>query len=1169
MATITGTNLLNQFLADRGITTLSTVQKQALAARLDQMMAANTFSDTQIAVVLGSNPTILASVPAGQTPLTVLGSTVSQAKTEVTNDTPPNPNPVITYTLAASATEINEAAANTFTVTASAPVTVATEVTFQLALGTAQLNDFGAGSFNAAKVVIPAGQTTATYAYTAIGNDGTELSETYSVTATVAGVAVGTQNVTILDGNAGAGETFKLTANQDNVTGTSGNDTIDATNTTLQASDAINGGAGTDTFNYTDAGTTGGNVPAALVSNVEIINVRNVNGSAAVAATKEQVTLTFNDITGGANTGASVALAGDTTVTKTTAVSATETGAALASYFASNLPGGYEFVSLNGNQLVIRAAAAGTKTDLTSTFTAGTGAGAAGSNATVAIVQGTAEVASTGVTDTVAASNFAGATDFNSVNSLNKVVFTGLSGTQAVGIKGNGTVLNGDVDYTLAATATATTINVADGTKQGTVTNTGANVATATINSTGAANTLTGIDLGTGTNVTSLTVNAASNLKTAINNDFAATAALTVAGAASSVELTGGSTATLKTIDASGLTAGGLTIALSTTNTSFKGGQGNDVVTTAAIGATASVDAGAGTADILVANADTDVDSAAEAALYKGFEVLRTAADSSKTYDMSLFTASTIGAVQVSTATSQTISKMTAAQAGAVTVRGDQTTNLTLALADATGTADVVGLTLSNPTATATAPADVDVAGLIISGVETLNITSSGGGVDLTNAGTLNSLTFGTAATDINKLANITVAGASSLEITLDDTGRAITLTSSQTGTAALKVAGDLLKGSSVTTTANKDDITVTAQAAGGASDFITYNAGAGDDAISAAVTAINNTDSTKASVKIEGGAGVDTLTISGGGATMVDANFQFLTGIEKLTVGADGAVDLKTGGFFDTNFKAAGIELTADVSATNGDTISVDMATFTGNVKATLTNATDSATTITTGAGVDTIKVTNAGTATTDTITVAAGAGADTININSKATGAAANVIVVTGGQGADTINLAETARGTATTQNQAKLNVAAGDSTVAAADVVTGFRLADGTNYSDNLNLDSFQIAGAQTAAAVTGYTGAELTYSISAAGKMTFAGSKAATLTATQVADLAVQLVTAADGDSVFFISGNDAYVFNNNSAGDTLVKLVGLGGTADTLVGLTGTNTTTTDGYLYIG
>jgi len=152
-------------------------------------------------------------------------------------------------------------------------------------------------------------------------------------------------------------------------------------------------------------------------------------------------------------------------------------------------------------------------------------------------------------------------------------------------------------------------------------------------------------------------------------------------------------------------------------------------VTTAAIGATASVDAGAGTADVLVVGAATDTDTAAEGALYKGFEVLRTGASQ----DMAVFTGSTITAVQVNAGTDIAISNLTAAQAAAVTVRGDVAAGsnggvegLDLILASATGTADVIGLTLSNSTATASAPADVDVAALSIAGVETLNVTSTG-----------------------------------------------------------------------------------------------------------------------------------------------------------------------------------------------------------------------------------------------------------------------------------------------------------------------------------------------------------------------------------------------------------------------------------------------------------
>ena len=867
-----------------------------------------------------------------------------------------------------------------------------------------------------------------------------------------------------------------------------------------------------------------------------------MNGSAAVAATKETVTLNFNSITGGDTTEASVALVGDTTVTKTTVAAGTLTGADLAAHFAANLPGGYEFVSLSGSQLVIRATTAGTKTDLGVTYTAGTGTGAAGTAPTSSIVQGTAEVASTGVTDTVAASNFAGATDFNSVNSLNKVVFTGLSGTQNVGIVGNGSVLNGDVDYTLAATAVATTINVKDGTKQGTVTNTGASVATATINSTGAANTLTGIDLGTGTNVTSLTVNAATNLKTAINNDFAATAALTVAGAASSVELTGGAAATLKTIDASGLTAGGLTIALSTTNTSFKGGQGNDVVTTAAIGATASVDAGAGTADVLVVGAAGDTDSAAEGALYKGFEVLRTADDQ----NMAFFSNSTITGIQMNAATSKTLSNVTAAQAGALTVRGDQTTAFTVTLADATGTADVVGLTLSNPTATATAPADVDVAGFSIAGVETLNITSSGGDANLTGT-QLNSVAFANGGAD--KLKTITVAGASSLDLSLTNTAVAVTLTSAQTGTGSLKVAGNVIKGSSITTTANKDDITVTAQADGAAGDFITYNAGAGDDAISATAAAINNSVNTKASVKIDGGAGTDTLTFSETNLTLGDAQFQYITNIEKFVNSTAGTVAITTGGFFDTNYKAAGAEFTLG-ETTTGAARSLDASSFTGNLKVTVSNHnTANVSTVKTGSGNDTITLTQSATANTTTHVVEAGLGNDTITAKNA-------LVKVTGGKGADVIDITDA------TNDADTIVIAAGDSTAAARDKVTGFQAVAGTG--DILDLAGTFSLQAAVAAADGTDSGVIKSHSITAGGIITFddinAYDTALVINSSNLAD-ALAYATAnftTAGKTVGFAYDSD----NNGTADATIVFQAGAtaaDATVVELVGLTGVTT----------
>lgn len=252
----------------------------------------------------------------------------------VVNDT----SKAMTFTLTAASAEINEGVANTFTVTASEAVAVDTEVTFQLALGTAQLEDFGAGSFNPAKVTIKAGEKTASYAYTAIANDGTELSETYSVSATVGGVAVGTANVTILDGGVGAGETFTLTNGVDSGSafiGTAGNDTFNAarnaTGETWTTGDVVDGGQGNDTINIIMTGAYATPV-AAKISNIETINITsgatgsvvdsttwtgatalNVNAPGAITATAAGTTAV--NVTGTAQANNAVAVDGGSTVT--------------------------------------------------------------------------------------------------------------------------------------------------------------------------------------------------------------------------------------------------------------------------------------------------------------------------------------------------------------------------------------------------------------------------------------------------------------------------------------------------------------------------------------------------------------------------------------------------------------------------------------------------------------------------------------------------------------------------------------------------------------------------------------------------------------------------------------------------------------------------------------
>lgn len=142
---------------------------------------------------------------------------VTNAEAEVEAFQPP------TFELAGPDT-VNEADGATYTVTASKPVLVDTDVIFQVAAGDASapdqgttntnLNDFAQGAFTATTVTILAGQTTAEFVVASKDDGITELSEDFSVSATVDGTDLGSVTSTILDG-ATIGETFFLTTDAD------------------------------------------------------------------------------------------------------------------------------------------------------------------------------------------------------------------------------------------------------------------------------------------------------------------------------------------------------------------------------------------------------------------------------------------------------------------------------------------------------------------------------------------------------------------------------------------------------------------------------------------------------------------------------------------------------------------------------------------------------------------------------------------------------------------------------------------------------------------------------------------------------------------------------------------------------------------------------------------
>ena len=320
-----------------------------------------------------------------------------------------------------------------------------------------------------------------------------------------------------------------------------------------------------------------------------------------------------------------------------------------------------------------------------------------------------------------------GVTSVNADRGAGDLTVTNLPSGAAIGVIGNATLTNGTTSYAYSAATLAPTVNISGGTLGGNITATAGSATTATINSNGSVyNSVGTIKLTAAADtITSLTMTAAAPLyATLLANDVATTAALTISGAAADVvqtaTLTAGSainltnTGDFKTIDASGLTAGGVTLTAGAPLQSFKGGVGNDVFTAAVYTTTSTgmINAGSGTDTLVVAT--TDMDSAGEAAFYTGFETLRTAG----AQDLSLL--SSITALQVTAAGTQ--SNMTATQAAAVQVRADIGATA-FSLSNSGGTADVLSLTMGPAAADATESYDLTGA-LTINGFETLNITT-------------------------------------------------------------------------------------------------------------------------------------------------------------------------------------------------------------------------------------------------------------------------------------------------------------------------------------------------------------------------------------------------------------------------------------------------------------
>lgn len=751
-------------------------------------------------------------------------------------------------------------------------------------------------------------------------------------------------------------------------------------------------------------------------------------------------------------------------------------------------------------------------------------------------------------TATLGATNFAGLTAANSDRSAGALTVTGLTASASGGIIGDGVITNGASSFGWGATVIAGTVNISGGSLgAGVVTTSGTLLATNTVNSTGASNTIGALTLGAA--VTTLNINATTALTTgAVTNTTAAALTRINVTGSSAVSLSDTALeATVATIDASAAT-GALTVALGSLATQkVTGGSGNDVISTGGVLTTGFVDAGGGSGDVLVVTAVANVNTSTLAAKYTNFEALRIGA---LALDMSLV--SGITAVQLTGAA--TLTNMSATQAAAVSARSD-IANASLALANSSGTSDVLTITNGRGTTTLAATA---IGTLVATGFETINLVANPGpsaavGADRTTTVTAitdTSLTAvnltGTAFT-FGDIASTKAVAWNASALTGNGASTSVGLTLSATGAA--------FAGSVVTGSALRDGVIMNS------STGVTFNLGAGNDTFSTTSALLlpsgASTDNT-----INAGEGTSDQLIITDAVTLTDTSFTKTSGFEALQLAGGAVNNSVTGlgaGFLGAY--ATGVIVTDTATQDAAQTYTWASGLYSQNVTLTHTTAgtggaTSSNQSITTGSGADTITLVAASfvgktAAGGGNIAVSTGAGADTITVSTGTllTTASVQAVTITAGTGADTINASTHVNGAATTGLIGNFSfvVAAGDSSTTAYDQITGFR-AGATSAGEVSDMLDFSNAAlnAYTATAVAGYTSAQLTVAVSAAGLTTFAGTSAASLTLAEKVSAVQSVVITTNGDSAFFIDSGNTYVFNNETAGDVLVQLVGLTG-----------------------
>jgi len=721
---------------------------------------------------------------------------------------------------------------------------------------------------------------------------------------------------------------------------------------------------------------------------------------------------------------------------------------------------------------------------------------------------------------------------------------------------------SGGVVIAAAATATSLTVNLngvtaaaASGVTDENVDVNGTLLTSVTVNTSGTASTFDVLDAAS---ATSISINAGAALTTVL--ETGATAATLALSGTAAVDL-GALDSAINTVTSTA--SGALTANIgANVDTVLTSGSGNDVITSSSTDAIVAadalaVDAGAGT-DTLVIAAQVDVDTAADAARYTNFETVRL----SDSYVGSLI--SGITAIELAGASGKSYTALTAAQAAAVKVRGDETSP-TFALQTATGTSDVLTLTMG--TGLTTSAASDIVTGMTVTGFETLNIIENGGATASAGADRTAIVAAFTGSTlnDINLFGRAVTLSEIATTVAVNIDGSALT-GNGATGTATqgLTVAGTAVAGSVITGSAFRDSFTVAAEGSA-------YDGGAGNDTFTvteAVLLADGSTDGT-----FVGGLGTDTMVVDTTAATLTDNHFVKMTGFEKITT-STGNTSITTGAGFNAAF-------TSGVTVTTG-TLS-DEKTFTwvgglysGDTTITIDgtslamNAGGEDITVTTGAGNDTVTFTGDGTTDGNTaggdggsIVINTGAGADTISVTygTLVDQITSQFATITAGAGADLIT--KVGDNGTTVPATTTFTMAAGNSgtTPDTMDQITGFDLGvtSGTLKADTLN---FEGTAAVSAFSATVDFGVIKSHTFATAGIVTFDDADtfatALVISASNLADVVGYLNTnlAANG-TVAFAYDSDAngvadgtMVYHQGSSlttvADDMVFLVGVTG-----------------------